>query len=281
LLVVYNNELIVVPLALQKRAVKWYHEILCHPGQTRTEMTIGQHYYWKGMRTTIVDSVKRCDICQRTKHFPDKFGKLPVKHGELIPWHTLCIDLIRPYKLGQDEFAYKSGVKVKTFDAPILQCMTMIDPATSWFEIEEVATKCADVIANVLETTWLTRYPLPTEVVADRGTEFMGECLLMVREEYGLPRKLVITARNPQANAIIIERCHQTLHNLVRTYQLHTKVKDEAYNDIITSILNSVRRAINKQYCTHDLASFAYATGLWTRRVPPSQLSSQLELYSR
>ena len=32
-LVVYNNELIVVPLALQKRAVKWYHEIVCHPGQ--------------------------------------------------------------------------------------------------------------------------------------------------------------------------------------------------------------------------------------------------------
>ena len=43
--------------------------------------------------------------------------------------------------------------------------MTMIDPATGWFEIEEVATKRADVIANVLETTWLTRYPLPTEVV--------------------------------------------------------------------------------------------------------------------
>ena len=93
----------------------------------------------------------------------------------------------------------------------------MIDPATGWFEIEEV--------------------------VADRGTEFMGECLLMVRKEYGLARKL-ITARNPQANAII-ERCHQTLHNLVHTYQLHTKVKDEAYNDIVTGILNSVRRAIN------------------------------------
>ena len=187
------------------------------------------------MHNTIVDSVKRCDICQRTKHFPDKFGKLPVKTGELIPWHTLCIDLIGPYKLGQDKFAYKSGVKVKTFDAPILQCMTMIDPATGWFEIEEVATKRgADVIANVLETTWLTHYPLPTKVVPDRGTEFMGECLLMVREEYGLPRKL-ITARNPQANAVI-ERCHQTLHNLVCTYQLHTKVKDEAYNDIVTGM---------------------------------------------
>ena len=132
--------------------------------------------------------------------------------------------------------------------------MTMIDPATGWFEIEEVATKRADVIANVLETTWVTRYPLPTEVVADRGTEFMGECLLMVHEEYGLPRKL-ITARNPQANAIIEERCHQTLHNLVRTYQLHTKVKDKAYNDIVTGILNSVRRAINSTVHTTLQAS--------------------------
>ena len=89
----------------------------------------------------------------------------------------------------------------------------------------------------------------------------MGECLLMVREEYGLPRKL-ITACNPQANAII-ERCHQTLHNLVRTYQLHTKVKDEAYHDIVTGILSSVRQAINSTVHT-TLQAFAYATGLWT-----------------
>jgi len=128
----------------------------------------------------------------------------------------------------------------------------MIDPATGWFEIKEVATKRADVIANVLETTWLTGYPpLPTKVVADRGTEFMGECLLMVCEEYGLPRKL-ITERNPQANAII-ERCHQTHHNLVRTYQLHTKVKDEAYNDIVTGILNSVSQEINSTVHTNFL----------------------------
>jgi len=75
----------------------------------------------------------------------------------------------------------------------------------------------------------------------------------MVRKEYGLPRKL-ITARNPQANAII-ERCHQTLHNLVCTYQLHTKVKDEAYYDIVTGILNSVRRAINSTVHTTLQAS--------------------------
>ena len=35
----------------------------------------------------------------------------------------------------------------------------MIDPATNWFEIKEIKTKCADVIANLVEQIWLTRYP--------------------------------------------------------------------------------------------------------------------------
>ena len=35
--------------------------------------------------------------------------------------------------------------------------MTMIDPATGWFEIVEIPNKRADYIANVLEYTWLTR----------------------------------------------------------------------------------------------------------------------------
>ena len=35
---------IVMPKALQLRAVHWYHNVLCHPGETRTELTIKQHF---------------------------------------------------------------------------------------------------------------------------------------------------------------------------------------------------------------------------------------------
>ena len=38
---------IVVPTSLQGRIVEWYHERLCHPGLTRTEATIRQHFTWK------------------------------------------------------------------------------------------------------------------------------------------------------------------------------------------------------------------------------------------
>jgi hypothetical protein len=35
-----HNEKISIPLSLQKRIVNWYHKMLCHPGETRTEATI-------------------------------------------------------------------------------------------------------------------------------------------------------------------------------------------------------------------------------------------------
>ena len=60
----------------------------------------------------------------------------------------------------------------------------MIDPATGWFEIEQISDKKADEIANILEMTWLTRYPWPTEVVMDRGKEFVKEVSDMLRDEW-------------------------------------------------------------------------------------------------
>jgi len=41
----------------------------------------------------------------------------------------------------------------------------MIDPATGWFEIVEIPNKKADEIANLLEQTWLVRYPWPQNVI--------------------------------------------------------------------------------------------------------------------
>jgi transposase InsO family protein len=70
-------------------------------------------------------------------------------------------------------------------------------------------------VSNVVETTWLTRYPYPTQVVLDRGTEFMAELTEMIASDYGVKKK-PITARNPQANSIL-EMMHQTIRNMIRS----------------------------------------------------------------
>ena len=115
----------------------------------------------------------------------------------------------------------------------------MIDPATDWFEITEIKTKRADIVSNVVETTWLTRYPYPTQVVLDRGTEFMAESTEMIASDYGVKKK-PITARNPQANSII-ERIHQTIGNMIRSFEVHDTSIDE--EDPWTGILSAVRFA--------------------------------------
>ena len=201
-----NEGKIVVPKELTAKCAEWYHSHLLHPGETRMELTIGQHYYWKGMRTTIQKVCRACNVCKTCKAATKKRGKLPPKKAEVIPWHTLCIDLIGPYQIGKGK------------DAVTLHCLTMIDPATGWFEIVEIADKRADEVANKLELVWLTRYPWPTEVVMDRGKEFAKEVKAMLHDEYGCIRKL-ITTRNPQANAMI-ERAHQVIHNMIRSLKI-------------------------------------------------------------
>ena len=241
------KERIVIPKTLQKRTVEWYHERLMHPGETRTELSIAQHYYWKGLTTSVKAVCTKCLACKLSKPSNKKYGHLPPKpEAEIIPWRTCCIDLIGPYTFSKKDNPSEDK------NATTLICLTMIDPATGWFEIIETPDKRADTIANLFEQTWLNRYPWPQEVVLDRGKEFMGEVITLLRDEYGIKRK-PITTRNPQANSMV-ERAHQTLHNLVRTQGIRDK-RDLDPDMLWSGILTAVRFGMNSTVHTTSRAT--------------------------
>ena len=62
--------------------------------------------------------------------------------------------------------ATKNGMTVH------LQAVTMIDPATGCIESCAVHSTCVDLVSNIVELAWLTRYPLPNKVIVDCGNEF-------------------------------------------------------------------------------------------------------------
>jgi transposase InsO family protein len=101
----------------------------------------------------------------------------------------------------------------------------MIDPATGWFEIHQYDDKRAITVANIAEEEWFSRYPWPTQVTFDRGSECIGHEFKKMLNDYGVKKK-PITIRNPQANAIV-ERVHQTIGNIIRTFELHKNYLDE------------------------------------------------------
>ena len=85
--------------------------------------------YWKGMHNTIRSYVKSCRSCLTNNRHSQKYGHVPPKLVITTPWQALCVDLIGPYTL-------------KGKDSTIIEfmCLTMIDPATKWFEIVKLPT---------------------------------------------------------------------------------------------------------------------------------------------
>jgi hypothetical protein len=98
-------------------------------------------------------------------------------------------------------------VKVKTSG---LQAVTMIDPATGWFEILQSETKTADVVANKVEIAWLSPWPWPMRITHDLGSEFIGSKFqIPIKEEHDIEAK-PSSKCSPQSNEIL-ERIHQTI----------------------------------------------------------------------
>jgi hypothetical protein len=92
------------------------------------------------MRDHITNYVKICPVCKRNKRQQKKFGLLPPKEAKETPWDKLCVDLISPYKIR------RKGEKEL-----ICKCVTMIDPATGWFKIQQYDDKQSITVANIVE----------------------------------------------------------------------------------------------------------------------------------
>jgi hypothetical protein len=182
--------------------------------------------------------VQSCPICQKNKRKNKKYGLLLPKEAESEPWDRMvCIDLIGPYTVNKK--------KKKNL---ICKCVTMIDPATGWFEIHQYDDKRSITMANIAEQEWFSRYPWPTQITYDRGSEFIGaDFHKMIKNDYGIKGK-PITVRNPQANTIV-ERVHQTIvGNIVRTFELENTYLDE--EDPWKGMLSAAAFAIRSTFRT-------------------------------
>ena len=119
--------------------------------------------------------------------------------------------------------------------------LTMIDPATSWFEMVElpvtddlsptekvqnkrteqnISTKTNEayfdkssiMISNLVNKCWFSRYPRCQNIIFDNGSEFKLHFKALC-ESYGVKPKPT-SIKNPQANAIL-EQIHQVIMTIM------------------------------------------------------------------
>jgi hypothetical protein len=154
------NGKIFKPKAIGNPVIDWYHQYLCHPGATRTELTIRNTMTWPRLTRNIQSYCKTCKVCQFNKKTRKQYGKIPVKMAEATPWEIVQVDFIGPWKVKTP-----SGVNN-------LRCFTAIDPATSWPEICEITDKISQTVMDAFHNNWLCRYPRLIQVTFDNGSEF-------------------------------------------------------------------------------------------------------------
>ena len=162
-----------------------------------------------------------CERCQLGKRCKRKYGHLQPKIAVVTPWNQVCVDLIGPYT-----------IKAKDKTIMDFMCLTMIDPATSWFEIVElpnkdisyirdkdkeeikevIIDKSLACIAPLFNKPWLSCYPRAVSIIYYNGSKFklFFENLC---KSFQLKHKPT-TIKNPQANAIL-ERIHQVVTNMM------------------------------------------------------------------
>ena len=79
-----------------------------------------------------------CKISQQFKKIKTIYGHLPPKNiAELKLWDLVHVDMIGPYIKSIRQQQPGGSIICKNTS---LNCMTMIDPATGWFEIVEILT---------------------------------------------------------------------------------------------------------------------------------------------
>ena len=168
---------------------------------------------------------------------------MPPKQVETQPWEVLHIDLYGPKTIKRED-----GTELE------FKVVTMIDPVTGWFEMASYDDKMPETITNILETVWLSRYPRPTKIIADRGSEFTAEFFRStVENDYGIQLRFITTA-NPQANAVV-ERIHQVIGNMIRTIGLESVYLLPPPHDPFAGVIAAISYAIRSLWHTTNQAT--------------------------
>ena len=119
-----------------------------------------------------------------------------------------------------------------------LTCMTIIYPATGWFEIveapwlyltevarvnNEYREKLSSSVRHLFDKTFLWRYSRLCKVLFDNGSKFKREYTPLLKEF--TITIICISIKNPQSNAQV-EQIHQGIYIMIFTKYLDIKCYD-------------------------------------------------------
>jgi hypothetical protein len=194
---------IYIPETYRQMVFREHHSAptAAHPGRDATLYSIRQHYYWPNLKNDVIEWIRNCDICQRTKVITKKpHGQLKPIDVAPRPWGVVTSDLITglPPCKGYTAIWGATDKRGK---------MVHIAPTTDELDSEGSERLFMDKVWKLHGT--------PDKMITDRGPQFSSRFVKSLNENLQIETALS-TAYHPQTDGQS-ERTNQNIEQALRT----------------------------------------------------------------
>lgn len=194
---------LVLPKDARQQALEECHDLPTsgHTGVLKTFKRVQQQYYWPKMRKDIATYVAKCRTCQSIKYDQQKPGGMIGDHRIVkTPWKMISADLLGPFPRSTKGNKY---------------ILVVVDSFTKYTLLKPLRAATAQSVARFLEEDVFMVYGVPSYLVCDNGSEFIGQPVKRLAQDYKI-KVLLNPSRHPQSNPT--ERANRTIVTMLRAY---------------------------------------------------------------
>ena len=222
---------VVVPKSYRHEILSMAHEspMSGHLGINKTYHKIINHFYWPGLKSDVSKYCKTCHTCQMVGKPNQTIPKAQLQPIPAFdePFSRILIDCVGPLP------------RTKSGNEYLLTIMCTSTRFPEAIPLRNIKTK--SIVKALIK--FFTFVGLPKSVQSDQGSNFMSGIFQQVMHELGI-KQYRSSAYHPESQGAL-ERFHQTLKNMIRSYCFDTeKDWDEGIHLLLFAVRESVQESL-------------------------------------
>jgi hypothetical protein len=217
-------ERIVVPNDRIEEIIHNFHclPICGHMGVSKTICKIRKLYFWLNFSHSIVQFIRKCDVCQRLKALRQKV-KAPMKIiSALYPFDLIHVDVFGPLTRSESGNRY---------------IIVVVDHFSKFVIAIAVPDFTALTTARFIVNQIICKYGMPGRICTDQGVNFESELFKYMCDLLQIA-KVRSTTYHPQTNGQV-ERVNRILKQLIKCYVNDNHTNWDQYLDQLCCAINT------------------------------------------
>lgn len=205
------------------------HALSGHLGVNKTFSRILHYFYWPGLKKTVSEYCRSCHVCQLAGKPNQGIPSAPLHPIPIVsePFERIIIDCVGPLPKTKSGYQY---------------LLTLMCAATRYPEAIPMRTIRAKNVTKEL-VKFFSIFGIPRVIQSDQGTNFTSKLFSQVLNCLSVKHKLS-SAYHPESQGAL-ERFHQTLKSMLRTYCFETgKDWDEGVPLVMFAVRETVQESL-------------------------------------